>query len=729
VASPEAYRAPERPLGPAADLYAVAVLTYEVLTMKLPSPPMSESAILAEIADAHPGEPPEHMRPVARILARALARDPASRHRSAAEFRDALLEAQRPSVGAARRRRATTTVALLVAAAATVYVAVRPGASRFDAPADSRGVGPAMNQPTQPVPVSTATVPPAMTSLASAAGSSDLRVSRPAGSAESPAHALLTAALKNAWLPKAIAREQSAHDAIESLDSENLDARNAILARGVIALARLEYPSACAAFDSALAMREDYDAYMGAGECRLRDSLVVADSAGAPYFRSSYYAAARAYVEAARHAAMAGVAFANERLADVAYTEMRRVRRGWTTDGRLYLGSPVGVADSFTFEPRLPGPSRMTPEVAASGVRAVAIARQMLRPSLLAWSRRQPDNAHARELLVELLEASGNVREPGVDGLTAYQEVADARKVPMNSHAALSMAHLQVRILLRSREFARAARLADSILAASGDDDSRDDELLVSLAFLTGKVGRGARLLERVSGSPSRQIRLPDGHPVGLSPAMIRERASFVAASALGVCDENVRRAPERLAGMLDVLFPRGARPRGVEQGFLEDPLVLAATCVGSSAAGLIREPSNPVAGVLLATNDEDRATWLSRFSATASRGTSGVNTSSALSEAQVLLLQGDSLAAYQRLQRVLTAIPALPNVFLNNEVLAGTLTRSMALGARLAVAVHQDADAIEWAQDVAALWSNADPELQPVVDEMADVRERAGRR
>jgi serine/threonine protein kinase len=119
VAAPEAYLAPERPDDEAADLYAVAVLTHEMMTGELPAAGESSDAILQSLVAAHPDVAADSLRASAQVLSRALSREPASRFNDAAQFRRALLEpflrrrADRLTVEAlVRLERGDTTAAL-----------------------------------------------------------------------------------------------------------------------------------------------------------------------------------------------------------------------------------------------------------------------------------------------------------------------------------------------------------------------------------------------------------------------------------------------------------------------------------------------------------------------------------------------------------------------------------------------------------------------------------------
>lgn len=729
VASPAAYRAPERPQGEAADLYAVAVLTFELLTGRLPEN-TSSSAVSAAILDAHPGVRGERVRVVARVLARALAKEPAQRFPHAGAFQEALVD---PSA----RRRSRVLFGLPAAAALVLAIVtiLRDPASRdpvaMDAPTPARETSAASvdSGAARELPQDDGVRRSAAPELV------QLTARAPTRAAPKPdtARRLLGEALRLAWSDAPGMREDATRAAVRALSTERLRAADALIARGIASLGRHDHPSACAAFDSALTIAESYDAWMGAAECRFRDTIVVVDGmGGSARFRGSYYRAARAYIEAARLAPPAAT-LPYRRLADVAFPEPARIRRGWTPDGRLYLGQPVAAADSFTFEAFLPGPRRVTPEFVAANLGAVALARTMLRPALSAWARQAPGNVHARLQLVELLEAAGNIREPGRDGLTALGEVAAARRMPptdTDETGALRLAHAHVRLLLRARRFEEAAALADSVLATHRSPGAREAELLLPLAMLTGKASRAEALLQLVSGSSARQIRTPEGRPVTIPPVMIRERAAFVVSAALGICNEPVRAAPGRLASAIRTLFPAGA-PRGVESAFLERPLLLAMPCVGADAARtVLAQPGHPLLLGLIASTEAARAGWRSRLATINANRATGVmyeSTESSLPEAWLHLADGDTTTALATLRRVLDALPALPPSFLNHELQAGTLARAMAAAAELARATGDDAEARRWSAAVLALWERADAPLQSEVERMRAVHGALG--
>src|SRR5256712_3609143 len=131
--SPE-QAAGERHVDARADVYALAVVGYEMLAGQPPfAGPTAQAVIAAHLTatpkpltDARPDTPPQ----VANAVARALAKDPNARLRTAAEFRDAIGEAH---PGAARRPlsrrvRAAAAVPGAIVLAAAAVLALRPRA-------------------------------------------------------------------------------------------------------------------------------------------------------------------------------------------------------------------------------------------------------------------------------------------------------------------------------------------------------------------------------------------------------------------------------------------------------------------------------------------------------------------------------------------------------------------------------------------------------------------------
>jgi TolB-like protein len=133
--SPE-QAAGERHLDARADVYALAVVGYEMLTGQPPFIGASTQAVIAALLTTTP-RPLTDVRPdiphaVSDAIARALAKDPNARLRTAAEFRDALQAALGPAPLPAKRNRAVILGAgVLILAAAAVAVVLWPRAPKM----------------------------------------------------------------------------------------------------------------------------------------------------------------------------------------------------------------------------------------------------------------------------------------------------------------------------------------------------------------------------------------------------------------------------------------------------------------------------------------------------------------------------------------------------------------------------------------------------------------------
>lgn len=715
VAPPEAYLAPERPTDASADLYAVAVLSYELLVGQLPKAGTGVDAAVAALRAVHPSAERERLRAIAAVLVQALSVNPSMRFATAAAMRTALQQAQQ------LRRKPLVLVSAVAGLSAIAVIAVlalgNPGQlPREQPPAGSAAVGAAL-----------------LAQNISLDGDSAGRAVAPTVPVEPTprerASERLRVAMENAWPWVAAEHERATQAALEALTLRpSLNKYEVLLADGIVALGRRQYPEACAAFDEARGVQESFASWMGSAECRTRDSLVVMDASGAAAFRSSFHAAARAYREAGRFASPSDVATAYSRLPHVLFTDAARVRRGFTADGRVVLGQPVASGDSIAFEAFAPGPRRRSPESVAAAARAIAVARAMLRPALVSWVAADTTSVRARELLADLLESTGNVRDAGPDGLTALDVVTQARRLPTNLEVELRLARSEVRLLVRSGEFAGAARIADSVLARHSRVNNAEAEILLSLAMLTGKAQRATALLEQVSGGPGRQLQLGEGRVIEVPPSAHHARAEFVVESTMGLCTEAMRAAPARLTAMVDAMFPSGERPRGVEGAFMERPLLLALPCLGTESIRALREPTNQVARALHSPGGDalDRAIGVIEATQRARQQGGGPGfeaTESALTEAHLYLLRGDSVAASATLARALDGLALMPNVFLHTDLLAGSLPRAMALRAELAAARGESDVARVWGAGAAALWANADEALKPVVRRMTAIR------
>ena len=710
----EAYLAPERPRDHTADLYALATLGHELL----------------------PGARPE----VAAVLAQARHTDPARRFRTAEEFLDALARAS----GGRRRPLVAAAFVLGLGLAGLVGMATlrhpeAPAAVPADrAPTPSSQPAPAESIPATP-PAAPAALPDARARLIADLGRGRVAEAGPRLDSLLAAHPAdpslrLWRALLLTWSAVDAPAEEALRDLTRArADAAALTPRERALADGLAALQAGRPAEACGRFEAARRMHEDFTAWLGLADCRRRDDLVVTGADGALRFRGDWTAAADAYTRALRLMDHPHPSVVYRLLANLLVLEPGRARRGVDSAGRSYFGLAVARGDSIAWDLQPPGPRRMGPDFAAANQRAQALARARLLPLLVNWARAEPRNAAAHEMLAEALEASGNIREPIPSGETALGEVVAARRLASAESGstpadALVLALAQVRVLLRAREFAAAAALADSLLDARPVVQGLDAELFVSLAALTGRLERAGEYAADLASTPARLLRAMDGTPIDLPPAALRDRSVSLIRAAAGICDEGIRTLPARLEAQLDASYPADGRPRGAESALVERPAALAIGCLGADGFAPIRAPMSPFVRMARALAGGDSALPRGMLAAVDRARAEGAPPSFAeaiVPEAELRLVLGDTAGARRALALLVDGLPAAARVFFSSEVNAAALPRALALQAELAAATGDSTTAAAAADAALSLWAHADPALAPTVERLRALRGR----
>ncbi len=90
--------------------------------------------------------------------------------------------------------------------------------------------------------------------------------------------------------------------------------------------------------------------------------------------------------------------------------------------------------------------------------------------------------------------------------------------------------------------------------------------------------------------------------------------------------------------------------------------------------------------------------------------------------KARSFVALGDTAQAERSIDGALENLPQVYSALLDYLPLAGSLVRMMALRAELAAARGEATPARRWASAVVALWSGADPALQPTVTRMKKI-------
>ena len=737
------YVAPEQPRDEQRDLFATAVVIHEMVVGAPGVAGLSAASIATAVRARHPRAPMSDVRKLAAILARALAVAPTARFQSANELRVAI-----HSIGRGSRRPVLAGVGVgsVAAMLALSVFALRPP-------------GPPESPVTAPAPVlqeSTKVVAIPAT-VASQQGAEATETSLGMKPDVAPLNLADSAAFlfRQGDLSAAVSMYQSAvrEDATNAraqlgvavtlgmvaniADQEavrvaaeralaakpKLDAHDQAIAEGFIAMVDRRFPDACAAFERAREARASVEAWMGLGECRLRDDAIVFDSAGAPAFRSGYASAFNAFANAARAAAPSTPALIYRRLTQSVPQTSADVRMGRTPDNRVFAGNWRIIGDTLGFVVGQSGvPRALSPETFVAAGEAAKVGRDMLRPILLAWAKQSPHESGAHEMLAMVLENTGVIDEMGDDRVSALTAIARARKLERNPGVSLRLAASHARLMLRARQYEQLADLADSLLAANTSEEAFDAEYLMPLALFTGRIDRATAMLSRVSGTSNRAVRGADGRAVPLPGTVIRERAEFVIRASIGLCDANVKSAPARLIQVLDAAFPAGV-PRGVESSFMERGVLFALPCLGPSVVAMMREPGRSLPMWARAFNPADTA-FPAEYAARerlrppmnmgAETGVDGI-----IVDALVKVAMKDSVGALRTLTLSLDRIPIIGRGLLSSEWAVGSTVRGMALAAELAAALGERETAQRWSSAIVTLWRNADPALQPQVERL----------
>ena len=495
-----------------------------------------------------------------------------------------------------------------------------------------------------------------------------------------------------------------------------------LVARGVYALASGAFPDACAAY-AALHARAPKDpvAWFGLGQCRMLDDAVLRDarSPSGWRFRSSYHAAALAY-DSAIHRAVGTPAFAFRALAEALYTQPSRVRRGRALppDGTIFGAYPTLAADTLALIPYTAADIGSGALRADRSTRGAALRRNAnrLASALEEWVRRDSASADARAMLANVQEVRGDRASQGGD-LAAMATLLDARRLSRDTTQRAALTIGIVRLLVKEERYRDARALADSLLAALPDPSPSIADTMASLASLTGRADRTARLLVAAALSPTaadRDPRIPD--------ALASLGATYLAYAALGACGDTLRNVEQTVERALQQYVSADQRDH-VRQQTLARPIVLAIQCLGTGPVTRLGSTSERLTriqqayGAGLSAQVRAQLDTLDRLREGIRPG--DVTLDRTYQEAWLLAAIGDSAAAARRLDMTLTAPTTLGLTLVGEAVQAAALGRAMALRADLAAAAGDAATARRWAANVVALWSGASPELQPTVARM----------
>ncbi|MDP9205839.1 MAG: serine/threonine protein kinase [Gemmatimonadota bacterium] len=517
-----------------------------------------------------------------------------------------------------------------------------------------------------------------------------------------------------------------------SNDFNGLDPRDRLIAAGLTALANRREPEACRAY-SELIKRDsaDFVGWYGLGECQSLDSTVVPATASPSRwsFRSSYRAAARAYIRALEIEPGAHAIFGFRKLTALLPTASTKVRVGKSVppNSQTFAAFPsLAGSDTLGFVPYPMAAFAVLPPQAMR-TRNVALdqnADQLLRVATN-WTRRSPTDPAGFEALAEVLEIGGDIGGQPFQETAVVQALRRTRALSRDPDQLTRTVSREIWLRFKREEFAEARRLADSLIAAIPQPSESDARLLIPIAALTGKLDLAARL---------GRLEQPFLPLVAASmPTQVREAAvDLFVSAASGLCGTRISLLEKRLDDQLMRYVP-AERAKGLRDDLFTRPLSMTAPCNGGKSALRITNPRDRLSQLqqALARGQLPLVRALLDSVARIERlGRPGdMSLDHTFQEAWLRSAIGDTAGSARMLDNTLGALPALSADNLGELAAAAAVGRAMALRARLAGASGDSKTARHWAQALATLWATADATLQSSVGDVLSLARVSGKR
>jgi tetratricopeptide (TPR) repeat protein len=497
-----------------------------------------------------------------------------------------------------------------------------------------------------------------------------------------------------------------------------LRGRDSLYAEGLIALGDGAYQSACAAFARVRAADSlDALAWYGLGDCQALDSSVVHDahSPSSWRFRTSWSAAAAAYIRAATLSQPTNHALTFSMLGNLLPTTPAQVRIGRAADAptQRFAAHPSADADTVGF---IPFPfadlASGNPAVVTSSLpEALRRNRDVLVAFARRWSASFADNPEAFEALAIGHESRG---ELGDDEEGAGGALRKARSLARTPDERVRLAAIDVRLRIKRGELEPALSLADSLIdAAAATPSAAQAARLAGLAALTGRVAREGVF---------RAIALSSANAdEGIAPPLTAVASKLFARAAAGVCDDSLLVLRRQLDTLLES-YSQPIRRSFFRRELVTRPMSLAYPCLGARAfVGLPPRLPLDAAQRAAAQGDRRRAAAILDSQEVARRVmTPGdVALDFVVQESQVRAAIGDTARAIRQLDRVLRALPTLSQFAVREEAQSAAIGRAFALRAELARATKDTTEQRLRAQQALLIWRHADPSLSPSIERL----------
>jgi len=474
------------------------------------------------------------------------------------------------------------------------------------------------------------------------------------------------------------------------------------------------WPDACKRYREVLARDSlNFDAWYGLAQCNAEDPVVLRDSADSArfVFRGSWHTAALAYRTALRLAPSFNFAFgssARERMARLLLAEDFWWREG-LFDTLPFFAFPEAASDSIAFYPLSGADMARRGHRPKTQARALAMNRTILTDIATAWVDAFPQDPMAHRALSYALEVSGRIAPTVGEPHTAVGEMAAAQRLERRPLEQAHDAVASVRLFVKAGDFEAARRTGDSLLRTIRAPTSG----VAGVAVLLGRPALAARLLAIedtfwLHGSA-------DNAPVRLPLSTGLAGLRLLAYTSVAAPRESIAVLERRIEQLLATL---PAAERGPARSALLDlPAELVFDDMGLRPTHRTTPPGpDGTMTIQWALAHGDTAFVRGNLDTTAS------SHEYAYLKARSFVALGDTAQAERYIDATLENLPQAYSALLDYLPLAGSLVRTMALRAELAAARGEAAPARRWASAVVALWSGAEPALQPTVTRMKKI-------
>jgi hypothetical protein len=487
------------------------------------------------------------------------------------------------------------------------------------------------------------------------------------------------------------------------------------------AMFQRRWPDACARYREILAADStSFAAWYGLAECNVGDPVVIRDPRDTTryVFRGSWHTAVLAYRRALLLAPSFNFTFgsrAAERLTRILPVESYWLRGGVFGETAFYA-FPELEADTLAFHPFLG--SRPTPPQPVTNGAARNRNRAALREVTSAWAAAFPRERRAHRAFAQALEVTGDLLPTNESAPSAVGELRLAERLEPDRGERTRDVVDAIRILIKAGDFTAARRLGDSLLGAA----PRPIAGVAGVAVLLGRPSLAARLVAP-EDSATKTPMSADNQPVAIPLGARRAGLVLLAFASAGAPRDSII-AYERRIEELTASLPDATRPRA-RSALLDVPAELVFQDMGARPAHRLTPPGPPWDLALQSALSRSDTAWVRTKLDAALRENGGVPADpesppdGVYLEAQLRLAIGDTNTAERALDAPLNNLAALHTMLFRYLPLAGALVRMMALRAELATMRGQPTIARRWAGSVVALWSGAEPALQPTVTRM----------